>query len=127
MASEVSAADGALKAGATTVGQSREALKRELSALEGELSGIGSAWQGQGAVAFTTLMNRYPDATANQIIQTLLRSTTNKPSTDAGSSSTPLVLGGASLIALLLAAAATGVIVRSHRQPRTTSTTTRTP
>ncbi len=70
MAGEVSAADGALKAGAAAVGQSRGELQRELSALEGKLAGIGSAWKGQGAVAFTTLMNRWRED-ATKIVNSL--------------------------------------------------------
>jgi len=61
---EFSAADGALKQGASAVVQSRSELQRELSSLEGKLAGIGSHWQGQGAVAFGSLMNRWrEDAT----------------------------------------------------------------
>lgn len=70
MAGEVSAADGALKAGAAAVAQSRGDLQRELSVLEGKLAGIGSAWQGQGAVAFSTLMTRWRED-ANRIISAL--------------------------------------------------------
>ncbi|GEL48724.1 WXG100 family type VII secretion target [Cellulomonas hominis] len=70
MAAEVSAADGALKQGADAVVQSRGELQRELSALEGKLSGIGSHWQGQGAVAFNTLMARWRDD-ANKIVSAL--------------------------------------------------------
>ena len=70
MAGEVSAADGALKAGAVAVSQSREELKGQLNALEGKLSGIGSAWQGSGAVAFTSLMTRWRED-ANKIINSL--------------------------------------------------------
>ena len=70
MAAEVSAADGALKAGADAVAASRAELQRELSVLEGKLAGIGSAWQGQGAVAFTTLMTRWRED-ANKIISAL--------------------------------------------------------
>jgi WXG100 family type VII secretion target len=64
MAAEVSAADGALKQGADAVANSRAELQRELSSLEGKLAGIGSHWQGQGAVAFNSLMARWrEDAT----------------------------------------------------------------
>lgn len=70
MAGEVAAADGALKAGAQAVAQSRSELQQQLKVLEGQLSGIGSAWQGQGAVAFTTLMTRWRE-NANQIISAL--------------------------------------------------------
>lgn len=70
MAGEVAAADGALKAGAQAVAQSRSELQQQLKVLEGQLSGIGGAWQGQGAVAFTTLMTRWRE-NANQIINAL--------------------------------------------------------
>ena len=70
MAAEVSAADGALKQGADVVARSRADLQRELSSLEGKLSGIGSHWQGQGAVAFTQLMSRWRED-ANSIVSAL--------------------------------------------------------
>lgn len=70
MAAEVSAADGALKQGADAVAQSRGELQRELSSLEGKLSGIGSQWQGQGAVAFNALMARWRED-ANKIVSAL--------------------------------------------------------
>lgn len=70
MAGEVSAADGALKAGANAVAQSRAELRRELDVLEGKLAGIGSAWKGQGAVAFTALMARWRED-AKRIIEAL--------------------------------------------------------
>jgi WXG100 family type VII secretion target len=70
MAGEVSAADGALKAGAAAVAQSRGELQRELQVLEGKLAGIGSGWQGQGAVAFTALMSRWRE-NATKIVRAL--------------------------------------------------------
>ena len=70
MAGEVSAADGALKAGAAAVGSSRGELQNELRSLEGKLAGIGSAWKGQGAVAFATLMNRWRED-ATKIVSSL--------------------------------------------------------
>lgn len=70
MAAEVSAADGALKQGADAVAQSRAELKSELGNLEGKLSGIGSHWQGQGAVAFNALMARWRED-ANKIVSAL--------------------------------------------------------
>lgn len=64
MSGEVSAADGALKAGADVVAQTRGSLQQQLQSLEGRLSSVGAGWQGQGAVAFSTLMNRWrEDAT----------------------------------------------------------------
>ena len=70
MAAEVSAADGALKAGAAAVAQSRSELQNELSVLEGKLAGIGSQWKGQGSVAFTALMTRWRED-ATKIISAL--------------------------------------------------------
>ncbi|MCU1433121.1 MAG: hypothetical protein JWP95_2226 [Actinotalea sp.] len=76
MAAEVSAADGALKAGAAAVAQSRSELQRELTVLEGKLAGIGAQWKGQGAVAFTALMTRWRED-ANKIISALNEFETN--------------------------------------------------
>lgn len=70
MAGEVSAADGALKAGAARVAQTRAELKQQLKALEGNLAGIGGRWKGQGAVAFSALMVRWNED-ANKIINSL--------------------------------------------------------
>jgi WXG100 family type VII secretion target len=61
MAGEVSAADGALKAGAGVVSTTRGSLQQQLQVLDGKLSGIGAGWQGQGAVAFNQLMTRWRD------------------------------------------------------------------
>lgn len=70
MAGEITAADGALKAGADAIGQSRAELKGELSKLEGKLGEIGAKWQGQGAVAFNQLMVRWRDD-ATKIVEAL--------------------------------------------------------
>ena len=70
MAAEVSAADGAIKQGADVVARTRGELRSELSALEGKLAGIGSHWQGQGALAFNQLMVRWRDD-ASKIIAAL--------------------------------------------------------
>ena len=70
MAGEVSAADGALKAGAAKVAQSRSELTAQLKVLEGNLAGIGAKWQGQGAVAFSSLMVRWNED-AKKIITSL--------------------------------------------------------
>ncbi|UJP39873.1 WXG100 family type VII secretion target [Cellulomonas palmilytica] len=70
MAAEVSAADGAIKQGADVVARTRSELRSELSSLEGKLSGIGSHWQGQGAVAFNQLMVRWRDD-ASKIVAAL--------------------------------------------------------
>lgn len=70
MAGEVSAADGALKAGASAVAQSRGELQRELDVLRGKLESLRGAWAGQGAVAFTALMQRWNED-ATKIINAL--------------------------------------------------------
>ncbi|MPV50979.1 WXG100 family type VII secretion target, partial [Pseudactinotalea sp. HY160] len=59
MATEVSAADGALQRGAQVVADAKASLNTELNQLEGKLASIGAQWQGQGASAFTTLMERW--------------------------------------------------------------------
>jgi WXG100 family type VII secretion target len=82
MAAEVSAADGALKQGADAVAQSRDELRRELSSLEGKLSGIGSHWQGQGAVAFNALMARWRED-ATKIVNALNEFEANLQSSQA--------------------------------------------
>lgn len=70
MAGEFTAADGALKAGADAIAQSRAELKGELSKLEGRLADIGTKWQGQGAVAFNQLMLRWRED-ATKIVEAL--------------------------------------------------------
>jgi WXG100 family type VII secretion target len=67
VAGEVSAVEGALKQGAQAVVQSRGELQKELNGLEGKLSSIGSAWTGQGAVAFTSLMSRWREDASKMI------------------------------------------------------------
>lgn len=67
MAGEVSAADGALKAGADVVASTRGSLQQQLQVLDGKLSGVGAGWQGQGAVAFGQLMTRWRDDAAKII------------------------------------------------------------
>ncbi len=70
MAGEVSAADGALKAGASAVAQARAELEGELTALRGRLEGVRGNWVGQGATAFNLLMERW-NADAKKIISAL--------------------------------------------------------
>jgi len=70
MAAEVSAAEGAIKRGAEAVSAARQELTGELRSLEGKLSGVGSMWRGQGAVAFTSLMTRW-QGDATKIISAL--------------------------------------------------------
>lgn len=90
---EVSAADGALAKGASVVGEAKSALTSELNSLEGKLSGLGAQWQGQGAVAFTRLMQQW-QADSKKIInaldtfqENLTASQTTYSSTDESQSS----------------------------------------
>ena len=100
MAAEVSAADGALKQGAGVVSQARADLKGELSSLEGKLAGIGAHWQGQGAVAFNQLMQRWRgDATKivsalDEFEQNLLQSQASYTASDETQQSTFSRLSG---------------------------------
>ena len=100
MAGEVSAADGALKAGAAQVAQTRGELQQQLSALEGRLNGIGAQWQGQGAVAFTALMQRWNEdarkitSALNEFEQNLLSSQNTYTATDDAQSATMARLTG---------------------------------
>jgi len=93
MAAEVSAADGAIKQGADVVARTRGELQSELSALEGKLAGIGSHWQGQGAVAFNQLMVRWRDdaskivAALNEFEANLLSSQSSYTASDDAQSS----------------------------------------
>ncbi|MEV7973582.1 WXG100 family type VII secretion target [Cellulomonas sp. NPDC089187] len=70
MSAEVAAGDGQIKRGAQIVASSKQALDGELKALEGQLSGIGSMWVGQGATAFQQLMTRWRED-ASKIISAL--------------------------------------------------------
>ncbi len=64
MSNRFSAADGSLAHGATVVADARSQLVSELSALQNNLSQIGGAWRGVGAVAFQRLIARWhADAT----------------------------------------------------------------
>ena len=59
MARAVSAADGAINAGADAMSRSREELSDELSNLTDKLSDLSSAWTGEGSVAFTTCIDHW--------------------------------------------------------------------
>ena len=93
MAGEVSAADGALKAGASAVAQSRGELQNELGTLRGRLEGLRGAWVGQGAVAFNTLMARWNEdaekiiSALNEFESNLISSQNTYTSTDETQSS----------------------------------------
>ncbi|WP_182112078.1 MULTISPECIES: WXG100 family type VII secretion target [unclassified Actinotalea] len=93
MAGEVSAADGALKAGASAVAQSRGELENELSVLRGKLEGMRGAWIGQGATAFNTLMQRWEEdakkiiSALNEFENNLLQSQSTYTASDEAQSS----------------------------------------
>lgn len=59
MATEVSAADGAIDRGAKIVADAKITLNSDIATLEGKLAGIGASWQGQAATAFTNLMTAW--------------------------------------------------------------------
>ncbi|NHC14814.1 WXG100 family type VII secretion target [Motilibacter deserti] len=63
MAGEVSKQDQALTRGARLVSEARSDLDQQLSALRGQLSGIGSAWVGSGSTAFQNVMTRWDEDT----------------------------------------------------------------
>lgn len=70
MTGEISAVDGALRRGADAVASGRTALRGELTGLENRLMGIGSHWQGQGAAAFGSVMQRWRED-ARRIVDAL--------------------------------------------------------
>jgi WXG100 family type VII secretion target len=100
MAGEVSAADGAIKQGADVVARTRGELQKELGSLEGKLAGIGSHWQGQGAVSFNQLMVRWRDdatkivSALNEFEQNLLTSQSTYTASDDQQQSTFSRLSG---------------------------------
>lgn len=59
MATEVSAADGAIERGARIVADAKVTLNSDIAALEGRLAGIGASWQGAAATAFQNLMQAW--------------------------------------------------------------------
>lgn len=67
------AADGALKQGYTAVESTKTEIDGHLSRLEGDLSTIGSSWQGAAATQFQTLMNQWHEnaAKVNRALQDL--------------------------------------------------------
>ena len=67
------AAEGALQQGFTAVESTKSEIDGHLSRLEGDLSTIGSSWQGSASVQFTQLMQQWQDnaAKVNQALQEL--------------------------------------------------------
>lgn len=67
------AEDGALKAGFTKVESTKADIDAHLKRLEGDLSTIGSSWQGSAATQFTALMTQWHENAqkVNQALQDL--------------------------------------------------------
>jgi WXG100 family type VII secretion target len=67
MAGGLSATEGALKAGASTMSSCRVALSDELQALKGKLADLPSAWTGEGATAFASCVENWLAGAAKTI------------------------------------------------------------
>ena len=67
------AAEGALKQGFAAVESTKADIDSHLKRLEGDLSTIGSSWQGAASVQFTSLMPQWQEnaAKVNQALQDL--------------------------------------------------------
>ena len=67
------AAEGALQQGFTAVESTKSEIDGHLSRLEGDLSTIGSSWQGAASVQFSSLMAQWQEnaAKVNQALQDL--------------------------------------------------------
>ena len=67
------AAEGALKQGFAAVESTKADIDSHLKRLEGDLSTIGSSWQGAASVQFTSLMTQWQEnaAKVNQALQDL--------------------------------------------------------
>ena len=67
------AAEGALKQGFSAVESTKSDIDSHLKRLEGDLSTIGSSWQGAASVQFTQLMAQWQEnaAKVNQALQDL--------------------------------------------------------
>ena len=67
------AAEGALQQGFTAVESTKSEIDGHLSRLEGDLSTIGSSWQGAASVQFSSLMTQWQEnaAKVNQALQDL--------------------------------------------------------
>lgn len=67
------AAEGALKQGFGAVESTKADIDSHLKRLEGDLSTIGSSWQGAASVQFTSLMTQWQEnaAKVNQALQDL--------------------------------------------------------
>lgn len=93
MSTELSAGDGALKAGADAVAQAKAELQSQLSTLDGRLAGLPAQWKGLGAVAFQRLMTKWNEDTTklinalNEFEANLTASQSTYSSADDGTSS----------------------------------------
>lgn len=67
------AAEGALKQGLAAVESTKADIDSHLKRLEGDLSTIGSSWQGAASVQFSSLMAQWQEnaAKVNQALQDL--------------------------------------------------------
>ena len=67
------AVDGALAQGVSAIESTYNALQGHFRRLEGDLSTIGSSWQGSASVQFTQLMQQWQDnaAKVNEALQEL--------------------------------------------------------
>ena len=67
------AVDGALAQGVSAIESTYNGLQGHFRRLEGDLSTIGSSWQGSASVQFTQLMQQWQDnaAKVNQALQEL--------------------------------------------------------
>ena len=67
------AAEGALKQGVAAVESTKADIDSHLKRLEGDLSTIGSSWQGAASVQFSSLMAQWQEnaAKVNQALQDL--------------------------------------------------------
>ena len=67
------AAEGALQQGFTAVESTKADIDSHLKRLEGDLSTIGSSWQGAASVQFSSLMTQWQEnaAKVNQALQDL--------------------------------------------------------
>ena len=71
--SDQRAAEGALKQGFAAVESTKADIDSHLKRLEGDLSTIGSSWQGAASVQFSSLMTQWQEnaAKVNQALQDL--------------------------------------------------------
>lgn len=73
MAQQISAEEGALKAGATAVNDAKSKIDGQLAKVRGEIEQLSSFWTGAAAVSFTQLLGRWDDESRklNDVLVTL--------------------------------------------------------